>query len=1026
MEQEACIQGSQISSDEKKRLILQQLDLLFHAITCIGENGPRCPKQVPHCQTVKDVLHHMTQCSAVTTCAYKHCTSSREIIKHWNSCHCHDCPICSPFSNRGIASDIFNNLSRLATSQGGSQPHDDQPGRQLSRDCFTPGQLSHVDLSAGSSIQNDFPPHDWMAHVNSSIGWSLNNDLVNLGEGRASPASHDPNTICRQSEDEISFVNWLPSSPVEYDDFLQNDGANYVPDNPQQTGSLAIDIADHIFVDQMSPVRPNADEVILTEASTTIADNRSRWMNIADERRKEIIHKIVDSVLPDTDGDSLYIGYSMLSEFAKATESKIYNTVNGMNEYQYYVIKTIDTVKRSVEDWKRQHPDKEFNIHRDLFGMDMQDFLDKAKQTSSCLLTNASTVSGNTSTISHSYASSSNVSSDNETRSGTSDNRFEPYPSTSGISARRSRSQRSRQYSKAYSVCFYSKSDLPSRSQRCRTILEAVIDILIDDSENDIRDKLKEILEVKHGYHSITKNDLVILKSARRQLDLPVSPSGFQWNGDRLRRLIGNGKLHVMLQTQGQMDSSLGRSCSFDKCERNDSRRRQLESFSSSELSSEDSIWWTDDDDILMDDEAAMSEAIRRSMVDQGGASSLSRSGLSTKNKEKIERALCEHAEKVIRGPPRSITVKRDEVWNAALEFFRKPDFVREFGSLEVHFKTKHDVAEEGVDNGGPRREFCRLLIKEICHKSGVLVETPNGLVPRNNIRQLQEGLLIDVGRMIATIVMQGGEPPSLFSPLITQCILKDAISTEPDVDDIPDLIVRESLRLIQQATDQGALERALESCEWRFDVDGLPLFVKMENKDEFVKASAMHFAVLTRQTGIQQLLHGLKYYDFLGLMRRKPFLCNILEYRKDAISAKDLIYIFEPEYSFSDDELEKEQKLFSNLNEFLKHTEDQTLILTLDEAMIHLTAEERDFISSIQVSKLLEFCTGSNKVPALGFEVDPHMTFVHDDHKFHPSAHTCGNNLVLYVNDKTTLDKSAFFKIMVETLMNAENFGFD
>ncbi|KAK3593328.1 hypothetical protein CHS0354_031389 [Potamilus streckersoni] len=784
-------------------------------------------------------------------------------------------------------------------------------------------------------------------------------------------------------------------------------------------------------IDQISTLESNVDKVIVTETTNTNdSDIRSRRMNIPEERRKENIHQIVDSVLPEIDVDNLYIGHSMLLEFAKATESKIYNSVNGMNEYHYYARKTVDTVKRAFEEWTRQHPDKECNILRDLCGMNMQDFIDKAKQNNSSVLTMANTtiLSEDTSTISHSSTSTSSVSSDNQTRSGTNNGRYEPYPSTSGISVRRSRSQRSRQYAKAYSVCFYSKSDLPSRSQRCRIILEAVIDILIDDSENDIRDKLTEILEVKHGYHFITNDDLVLLKSARRQLDLPVSPPEFEWNGDKLRRLIGNGKLHVMVQIQGQMDSSFERSCSFVKCERNDSRRRQLESSSSSDISSDDSTWLTEDNDSLryMDDEEAMNEAIRRSLVDQGGALSPGICTLSTKNKEKIARALYEHAEQVVRGPARCITVKRDDLWKAALEFFRKPDFVKEFGSLEVHFKTKHDVAEEGVDSGGPKREFFRLLIREICHKSGALVETPNGLVPRNNIRQLQEGLLFDIGRMISTIVMQGGEPPSLFSPLITQCILMDAISTQPDVDDIPDLIIRESLRLIQQATDQGSLERALNSCEWRFDVDGLPLFVKMENKEEFVKASAMHFAVLTRQTGIQQLLHGLKYYDFLGLMRKKPFLCSILEYRKDAISAKDLISIFEPEYSCSDEELEKEEKLFSNLKEFLQQIENETLLHTLDEAMIHLTAEEKDFISAMQPCKLLEFCTGSCRIPALGFEVDPHITFVHDDHKYHPSAHTCGNNLVLYVNDKTTLDKSAFFKIMVETLMNAENFGFD
>ncbi|KAK3593335.1 hypothetical protein CHS0354_031397 [Potamilus streckersoni] len=618
------------------------------------------------------------------------------------------------------------------------------------------------------------------------------------------------------------------------------------------------------------------------------------------------------------------------------------------------------------------------------------------------------------------------VSTSSSSNENQRNNRFDPYQSTSLTFSRMPRRYRSRQYTRAYSVCFYSKSILPLRVNRSWTcfLLETVIDILMDDREDDIRGKLVDLLLVKHGYHHITRGDLVFLKSARRQLDLPVSPPEFQWNGDKIRRLIGSGKFHVMVQIEMMTDSSFSTSCSVDVCERNDPRRRQLAEPTSSLIPQSrlnQQMAAGNDSVESMDDEEAVAEVIRRSLTHQNQPYRPNAASYSGESNNNIARALREHADRIVRGFKRYIMIKREDLWNSALEFFKRPNFIKESGTLSVKFQIQDGITEEASDFSGPKREFFRLLIGEICQKSGALVETPNGLIPRNNIRQLQEGVLRHIGRMISTIVLQGGEAPAIFSPIITQCILNDPVSTKPDVDDIPDIVIRESLKLVQQANNQESLEAALNSCDWRFDVDGLPLFVKMENKEEFIQASAMYFAILQRQTGIQQLLQGLEYYDFLELMKKKPFICSILEYNKGDISAKDLISMMKPEYSYLANRKEREEKIFANLKEFLQLVEDRTLLHRLAD----LTTEEREFISTMKPSKLLEFCTGSSKIPPLGLKDEPHITFAHREDKFHPSAHTCGNKFVLYVNDKTVNDQRHFFKIMVETLMNAEHFGF-
>ncbi len=45
---------------------------------------------------MKNVLNHMTSCTAGRTCLVAHCSSSRQIIAHWKHCNRPDCPVCLP------------------------------------------------------------------------------------------------------------------------------------------------------------------------------------------------------------------------------------------------------------------------------------------------------------------------------------------------------------------------------------------------------------------------------------------------------------------------------------------------------------------------------------------------------------------------------------------------------------------------------------------------------------------------------------------------------------------------------------------------------------------------------------------------------------------------------------------------------------------------------------------------------------------------------------------------------------------
>lgn len=88
------------------------------------------------------------------------------------------------------------------------------------------------------------------------------------------------------------------------------------------------------------------------------------------------------------------------------------------------------------------------------------------------------------------------------------------------------------------------------------------------------------------------------------------------------------------------------------------------------------------------------------------------------------------------------------------------------------------------------------------------------------------------------------------------------------------------------------------------------------------------------------------------------------------------------------------------------------------------LTKDEEAFVKALRPSHILAFATGSSKVPAIGFQPAPKITFIHDESKHLPIAHTCANELQLFVNETTMADDDAFHYCFLVALMNGALFS--
>ncbi|KAL7376812.1 hypothetical protein ABVT39_016296 [Epinephelus coioides] len=379
------------------------------------------------------------------------------------------------------------------------------------------------------------------------------------------------------------------------------------------------------------------------------------------------------------------------------------------------------------------------------------------------------------------------------------------------------------------------------------------------------------------------------------------------------------------------------------------------------------------------EEDDAIEEAIRRSLSEEPVQSFQDSRFAKTLSKEEIQGIIKAHSERVVTTAYRSIYISRRNVWQTALRQFSRQRFAESTDVLYVTFASDEDTSEDAEDLGGPRREFFRLLVKAIYKESGAFEESPKGFIPRMNISHIQKGVYRTIGQMMSTIIVQGGEPSALLSPLVVDYFLTgNSFQVNVTPDDIADMALREALKKVDEAATTDELKQALEGCDsWRYEIEGLPNPVSMNNKDAFVQ-NAIHFHVLVqRQSCYDQLVEGLKYCENEWV---------VVTYQSESPM--------------------KEKEVGERL-----HTRN-------------LTEAEKAFILTLNPGHILAFATGSTKVPAIGFFPSPKLTFVHDDTKHLPIAHTCSNELQIFVNRNNLADDDEFDYHFLVALMNGAIFS--
>lgn len=350
------------------------------------------------------------------------------------------------------------------------------------------------------------------------------------------------------------------------------------------------------------------------------------------------------------------------------------------------------------------------------------------------------------------------------------------------------------------------------------------------------------------------------------------------------------------------------------------------------------------------------------------------------------------------------LKIRRNAVWDDAL-FKRKRMRTEDLTKpLKVQF-----IGEPAVDHGGPLREFFSLV--NSAAQSRLLCEGTF----QHNISALNAKEFHFYGELTAIGFLQGFPGPKCFTkPVVDYILTGDISSLTPSVDDIPNSEVKNSLQNLIHITDEEEFKnQATFNSDYRFDAGYCKPFIYLKDKDDLCKSVALHHVLLSSITEANQYIEGLKACNMLGHFRDNPELFRKTFEKQKDLTAEFVDEIFNPEFSPKDsNKYAVEQKIAFNFTQYLEDVE---------QGNVKTTVEDKEI--TVCLKHVLQFVTGADDIPVIGFCPRPTIKFSHNavpNRKL--SANTCANILTIPVAGMREYSK--FSEEFTFCMMNSPGFG--
>ncbi|KAJ5815527.1 hypothetical protein N7474_007304 [Penicillium riverlandense] len=333
--------------------------------------------------------------------------------------------------------------------------------------------------------------------------------------------------------------------------------------------------------------------------------------------------------------------------------------------------------------------------------------------------------------------------------------------------------------------------------------------------------------------------------------------------------------------------------------------------------------------------------------------------------------------------PPLQLSVRRDQVFLDSFKslYFKNADEVK-YGKLNIRFH-----GEEGVDAGGVTREWFQVLARGMFNPNYALfipVAADRTTFHPNRLSGINEQHLMFfkfIGRIIGKAMYEGRVLDCHFSRAVYKSILGRSVSIKDmetlDLDYYKSLLWMLENDITDIITETFAIETDAFGEKEVIDLipDGRNIPVTQENKEEYVQRVVEYRLVESVREQLDNFLKG--FHDIIP-----PDLISIFNEQELELLISGL-----PEIDVDE---------WKNNTELHNYSASSPQIQWFWRAVRSFDKEER--------AKLLQFVTGTSKVPLNGFKELEGMNGVskfniHRDYGNKdrlPSSHTCFNQLDL------------------------------
>ncbi|CAD8210360.1 unnamed protein product [Paramecium pentaurelia] len=344
-----------------------------------------------------------------------------------------------------------------------------------------------------------------------------------------------------------------------------------------------------------------------------------------------------------------------------------------------------------------------------------------------------------------------------------------------------------------------------------------------------------------------------------------------------------------------------------------------------------------------------------------------------------------------------SLTIERDNIIESAIKQLQQTE-VSLKNPLKIQF-----VNEQGVDEGGPKREFFRLIMEKLVTPDyGMFIPKNNGTVIWFNPQSFEIPIYYSlIGKLLGLSLYNSVLLDVRFPTVLFKKLQREKIKEE-DIKEL-DMETYTGFQFLREQTDPKVVESLGLTFSGTYKVWG-------QNYFEDLKPNGFQIAVtiVNREEYIQLYLDW-----YLNKLVQKQF--DLLNDGFKTVVDGDGIKLFTgeelqqliiglPTFNMRDLEASTKYDGYESDSEYIRYF--WNLIFSLNFEM---------------QKRFLFFCTGSDRIPVGGLKSMKFVIQKHgEDTEQLPSAHTCFNVLLLpqYKNKETLKEK---LKISLD---NAEGFG--